>query len=173
MGSTGAQLQKKKDGSSFTSFSFPSTTGTQSTDIAIGGDGSVFAVWKSGDLFKFNESKNKFEKFVTSGPYLKVAVTIDGQPWVIETDTDLVKEYDGSNFVKPGGKTKTAVDIGIGAGGTVYIIDKDTDKLNKWNATNQSFDKVDKTADHVSVESDGRPWYLNTGATGNAFRADD
>ena len=102
---------------------------------------------------------------------MKVAVTLDGRPWIIESGTQLVKEFDGNNFVKPGGKTKTATDIGIGAGGTVYIVDAATNKLNKWNVTNKSFDKVNTEADNVSVESDGRPWYLNTGLTKNAFRA--
>jgi streptogramin lyase len=165
-------FQKKKDGSSFTSYSLPPTLLFQPPRIAIGGDGSVFAVWLTGELFKFNPSKKKFEKFI-SGTYRDVAVTVDGRPWVIDESTLLVKEFDGTKFVKPGGITKIARAISIGAGGTVYIIDGTAPpfKLNKWNATNKSFDKVDETASHVAVEPDGRPWFLNIGATGNAFRA--
>jgi len=169
--STEVLFQKKKDGSSFTSYSLPATGPFQIPDIAIGGDGSVFAVMRPGDLFKFNPSKKKFEKFINTGSYTHVAVTLDGRPWVIEKTTNLVKEFDGSKFVKPGGITKTADDIGIGAGGTVYIVDATTDKLNKWNVTNKSFDKVDKEATHVSVDPEGRPWYLNTSGSPNAFRA--
>lgn len=168
--STEVRFQNKKDGSSFTTFSLPTTTGFQLTDIALGGDGSVFAVWKSSDLFKFNPTKNKFEKFINTGSYSHVAVSLDGRPWIIENTTQLVKEYNGSKFVKPGGKTQTAIDIAIGAGGTVFIVDA-SNKIKRWNATNNSFDNVNETATHVGVEPDARPWFLNTGATGNAFRA--
>jgi tectonin-like protein len=165
-------FQKKKDGSSFTSYSLPATGVFQPPRIAIGGDGSVFAVWRTGELFKFNPSKKKFEKFI-SGTYRSVAVTVDGRPWVIDESTSVVKEFDGNKFVKPGGITQLAREISIGAGGTVYIVDGKSVpfKLYRWNATNKSFDKVDETASHVAVDPDGRPWFLNIGATGNAFRA--
>ncbi len=166
---TEVRFQKKKDGSSFTTYSLPTAAFAQSPDIDIGGDGSVFAVWITGELYKFNPSKKKFEKF-TSGTFRRAAVGVDGRPWVIDESTFVVMEYDGTKFIKPGGITQKARNIGIGAGGTVYIVDSDS-KLRKWNATNKSFDKVDVTATHVAVDPDGRPWYLNTGATGNAFRA--
>lgn len=165
-------FQKKKDGSSFTSYSLPATGVFSPPRIAIGGDGSVFAVWKTNELFKFNPTKKKFEKFI-SGTYRSVAVTVDGRPWVIDESTFVVKEFDGTKFVKPGGITQLAREISIGAGGTVYIVDGESVpfKLYRWNATNKSFDKVDETASDVAVDPDGRPWFLNIGATGNAFRA--
>lgn len=92
---------------------------------------------------------------------------------MIEKLTELVTEYDGTKFVKPYGITKTVKDIAIGVGGSLFVVDKAGSQLNRWNATNKSFDKVNNSnlSTHVAVESDGRLWLLNINNSGSAFRA--
>jgi tectonin-like protein len=167
--------QKKEDGSSFDYYTFDSSAGI-GRDLAIGGNGSVFAVSFDNEIYEYNSSKDDFEKFDNQSAS-HVAVGISGNPWIIEKTTQLVKYWDGNDFGKPGNKTQTATDIAIGATGKTYIIDTNND-LKKWNASNEDWDDVTinaavSHADVVAVGSDGRPWILYTSSSGHAYRSDD
>lgn len=170
--------QKKKESSNFDFYNFDSATGI-GLDLAIGGDGTVFAVSSTNTLYQFNKSKNKFEK-ISNADVTNVAVDIGGNPWVIEKTTQLVKYWNGSGFVKPNNKTRTASVLRIGASGKIYIIDTNN-KIMKWNTSNQQWDTVTisttvngvDTADKLAIASDGRPWMMDTSASSSAFRSND
>lgn len=160
--------QKKKGGSLYKSYVLSGDSNTR--DIAVGGDGTVFAINGNRHLYKYNSTKDKFEIF-DNDKFIAVAVTPAGVPWVVDFDWN-VREYIGKKFEKPGNITKQAGDIAIGASGATYITDFNNNKIEKWNAANQSYDILTgKTGTDVAVQPDGSPWYLNNGSTDNAFKA--
>jgi hypothetical protein len=143
-------------------------------DLAVGANDSVFAAIRpypgigNGNLYRYNETKHVFTLFsdVFDFTYSHVAVSPDGDPWVITSDNKLWR-YDGKQFVAVAGFSKLQIDnakrIAIGPTGAVYLVTTSA-QLYKWNNTNQSFDRVNRNeVSKVAVDADGRPWIISSG----------
>lgn len=148
--------------------SFKKRTGLQSggggtPDIAIGADGSVFAIDTAGTVFRYDAAARRFKSFDSSRTYSKISVSPLGVPWVTDTSNVLYR-YTGQKFERISGFSDTVGDIGIGADGSVYIRTAGTGAMKRWNASNQSFDDLSNgTADRLSVSPEGRPWFIDSG----------
>ncbi len=92
--------------------------------------------------------------------------------------SEAVKQWNGKQFEnRPKGSTQLASTIKAGKGGAVYITSA-IPPLGpfKWNATNNSFDRINNAnldfGAEIAVEADGRLWVL-TPADNTIKRARD
>ena len=148
--------------------------GTSTPDIAIGGEGSVFATDTNGKLYKYDSGVKKFIKFIRTGIYNRVAVDPLGVPWVID-DSNIIYKFTGAGFEKrPVRGTQLAQDIAIGADGSLYIAESTSGALKRWNTTNETFDNITNgNASRLAVSPDGRPWFIDLATPNKVFRPKD
>ncbi len=165
---TTADVYEQK-GSSFKKRTGLVSGGGREPDIAIGADGTIFALDTNGSVYKYNTGSKKFKQFVSSGTYDKISVSAFGVPWVVDSN-NIIYRYDGDSFEKLSGVSDKAVDIGIGADGSVFIAAKDTGDLKRWNDSNQDFDDLSNgQGNRLTVSPEGRPWYIKFGDTTKIF----
>lgn len=147
--------------------------GGANKDLAIGPDGSVYAIDTAGTLFRKTVAQTGFTKFI-SGTQTRVAVGLANDVWV-QNANGLFQIVGGKLEKRPPTGTLSVKDLGGGADGTIYVVATHTasgqDRVAKWNATNNSFDFTTRTADHVDVAPNGRPWATDTSMSGNVFMA--
>lgn len=143
-------------------------------DIAIGPDGTVYAIDTGGFVYRRLTTQSAFTKFI-SGTWNKVAVGVANDVWLLDTSGDLFELVGGKLERRPPKGGISFEDLGGGADGSIY-----TTRLNpstffyellKWNASNSSFDTVNTAADHVDVAPNGRPWITNTSMSPDVFMA--
>jgi len=143
-------------------------------DIAIGPDGTVYAIDTSGFIYRKLPTQSGFSKFI-AGTYSKVAVGAASDVWLLNTSAELFQLVGGKLERRPLKGNLTFEDIGGGADGSIYAtrINPATFlyELLKWNANNSSFDIVNVQADHVDVAPNGRPWITNTSMSPDVFMA--
>lgn len=145
--------------------------GSVTPDIAVGADGTVFAIDTYGKVYRYDPAAYRFRKFISSGAYAKIAVDPLGIPWVTDS-TGLVYQWDGSKFVRRlYGTPSTATDIGIGADGSLFLTLSTTGALKRWNASNQDFDDLSNgTGGRLAVSPEGRPWFIKFGDLTKVFK---
>ena len=169
-----AYHQKKKGGNSFESYTISTASGGLGSPnhLAIGGDGSVFAIDKAGALYQFNVSKKKFEKFDDKEAYDSVAVDPDGIPWVA-TSGQKIKKWNGKKFEEVD-KNFSGGGIAIGANGGIYSKKSSPAVIVKFNNSTQKFDETNTFASnstHITADSDGRLWYSKGSCNSTVFKA--
>jgi hypothetical protein len=141
-------------------------------DLAIGNDGSVFALGVDGTLAQWSNAQNRFNAF--PGSFARIAVAPDGRPWGV-TGINEIFRHDGRDW-RPVYNT-LAVDIAINAGGTVIVAGTD-EFLYAYNAPADRFDRMLPASDldpaptgvRVAVDPRGRPWTI--GRDGRVRRCD-
>jgi len=142
--------------------------------LSIGADGTVYIVAGS-TLYQLKSGTNTFTKFSNDDARL-VAVGRAGDLWIVDSNY-YVQQYTGSKFEnRPLGQSVEANAIAASTDGTVYISHwAGSDyQLQKWNATNKSFDTVNNVeADKVAVDSAGRPWIAYTSMNTDVKRGKD
>ena len=141
--------------------------------FSIGANNSVFAIIRTTadppaarSLYRYDENKRVFVLFSDEYLFSKVAVDPNGNPWVITTDNRIWR-HDGKKFLPlPGGGKPQKQDanwVAIGPTGAAYITDTGNN-LFKWNETNKSFDRVNRTSvSSVAADAQGRPWTIESG----------
>lgn len=138
------------------------------TDVSVGANGTIFLIGKRNvsSTGGYNILYLKNGKFITL-PHcaaVKIAVSPDGIPWVVNKSHLIYKYIDSSSPWQqmPG----TATDIAIGANGSVYAIGtkkvSDTGGYNimKWNGEKWN-DMPDCAGIHIAVDPNGIPWVVN------------
>ncbi|BDW88331.1 hypothetical protein MACH01_10980 [Thalassospira tepidiphila] len=133
--------------------------------IAIGKDGSIFALDSDGNVLRWSNSRRDFESF--PGSLVRIAVDPEGTPWGISNL--------GRVFFNSGAKWEqvldaTASNIAIGSGGTVVIADA-SGTLFKFDETRKRFNRIQGTGVDVAVSPEGDVWVIN--ADGFVQRCDD
>ena len=145
---------------------FPGTA----TDIAVGADGSLWAigasrVGKVGDGAILKWTGNDWE--AVSGSAKRIAVGPSGRPWVVnEAGQIFERKSDNSWHMYPG----DASDIGAGADGSIWIIGaskvgRGGNAILEW--TGMDWRRVNGAAVRVSVGPNGLPWVVTE--EGNVF----
>jgi hypothetical protein len=124
--------------------------------IAAGGN-SVWVVGQDNAVYKWNE--DAFEWQNRGGDAETIAVTSDGQPWVVKDRK--VYRLRGQTWQNMPGKAK---EIAAG-GGTVWCIGED-DTVYKWNEDSFSWQNFGGDADKIAVAADGTPWVVGKGDSG-------
>ena len=129
--------------------------------LSVGGDDTVYVVYGT-SLYSKAENSNQFKKFSNDNVRF-VSAGSGGNLWITNV-ADQVQQWTGSRFEnRPMGQIQLAKSVKVGNGGTVYIVEAGVPY--KWNATNNSFDKINNiqlTMDgEIAVEADGRLWLLS------------
>lgn len=151
---------------------FTRIPGAVERDLAIGNDGSVFAIGVDGALAQWSNAQNRFNAF--PGQFARIAVAPDGKPWGV-TGTGEVFRHNGVDW-RPV-YNALALDIAINAAGTVMIAGQDQ-FLYTYNFATDQFDRVLPASDgdpipsgvRLAVNPRGKPWTI--GADGRVRRCD-
>lgn len=161
------------------------TTGKSRNNLAVDGDGTVYAAVGTSIYVKDPDGSTFSEDFEDKS-VRRVALAGGGDIWIIN-QSGIVQQWTGARFEnRPTGTGQSADDIAAGSDGTVFVVN--SNKLLRWNATNTSFDEVNSTLsfNKVGVTNQGRPWGVDTSGGGgggqgggssstaeNIFRAKD
>lgn len=132
-------------------------------NIAIGGDGSVFAINFEGKLARWSNTRNSFVAF--PGEFRRIAVSSDGTPWGVNAIGEVFR-HDGIDWRVV--RDILAQDIGIGGNGTVIVAGTD-EVLHRFNQESGRFERLaaeregdpPPTGSRVAVGPNGRPWTID------------
>lgn len=124
--------------------------------IAIGKDGSVFALDASGKVLRWSNTRRSFESF--PGELVRIAVDPDGNPWGVSA-LGRVFRHDGRLWRQITGAT--ASDISVGSDGTVLISDA-SGSLHRLNEAGTRFDRIAGQGLLVAAAPDGSPWTIRS-----------
>jgi len=136
---------------------------TNFEDVSVGPDGTVYVsiAFSGGVRYLYAKAENSqvFKKFSTYNNVRRVDVGPGGDIWISDANIK-ARRWNGSAFEKPANVSFSASDIAVSkVDGTVYANENGTAALYKWNASNESFDKVNNTTfSKLGVDGDGRPW---------------
>lgn len=149
-----------------------------SMDMAVAGDGSVFAISPDSKLYRYDAARNQFVLLATqfAGDEMALAVEPSGVPWIVSS-ANQVFQFSGSGFVERKTPSQWGMACSLpgpgciraGAGGAVFTIDSLTAKPLRWNAANRQWDKITVnpasigSVDRLDVAADGRPWIVSNG----------
>jgi hypothetical protein len=131
-------------------------TRENATALAIGRDGSVFALNAAGNVFRWSNSRKQFDDF--PGTLVRLAVDANGDPWGIST-LGRVFHHTGKLWKQIPGATGS--DIAIGGDGSVVIADA-SGNLSKLNDTMTRFDRIPGQGILVAVDPEGTPWTIRS-----------
>ena len=143
------------------------------TDIGVGSDGSIWILGtdrqaKGYGIYRW-ESNNWVK---ANGDGEVITVDRDGNPWVINSDSQIFQRSDdssnsgdlGTSFGSWQQKDGMATDIAIGANNDVWIIgtDRQTDGYSIFKWENNNWTKVEGAAEVIAVDRNGIPWVINS-----------
>jgi len=136
------------------------------TDVGVGADGSVYLVGAdyipgTAGYRVYKYANNQVHKLPDCGA-IRIAVSPQGVPWVINYQDQVLMYNSGAWQQKPG----LATDIGTGADGSVYATSTTVYSntggftILKWNGT--SWDTMtDCSGTRIAADQHGIPWVTN------------
>jgi len=140
------------------------------TDIGVGADSSIFVVGadivaSTGGHSIYKVVNNALKKLPDCGGAVRVAVSPQGVPWVVNK-LNAIYKYNGTSWDQMPG---TATDIAIGANGSIFAIGTVRTVsptggyyILQWNGT--GWDTLfDCSGVHIAVSPQGIPWVVNLG----------
>ncbi len=131
-------------------------TRKQASLLAIGKDGSVFGLEKSGDILRWSNHRRDFEEF--PGSLVRIAVDPEGNPWGISV-LGRVFRHDGRTWRQILGAA--ASDIAIGGDGSIIIANSSGD-LFRFVAADERFVRTNGNGLLVAVDPEGHPWTIRS-----------
>lgn len=133
-------------------------------DVAIGLDGSVFAIGFDGGLSRYSNLQSRFLAF--PGNLQRVAIAPDGRPWGLTPAGDVFR-HDGVDWRQV--PQSRGVDIAIGANGTVIISDSN-EALFRYDVVTNRFQLMLSPSGQrspfglkIAVDRNGNPWTVTGG----------
>lgn len=133
---------------------FVDTRGT-AQQIAIGRDGSVFALDTSGGITRWSNTRGAFESF--PGQLARIAVDSQGNPWGV-TSVGRVFRHDGAAWVQVQGVT--ASDIAIGGKDDIVLLANADGILSRFDMATGKTSNVPGLGVQVAAGPDGTPWTI-------------
>jgi hypothetical protein len=155
----------------------------EAQDIAVGGDGSVWAVGmnqqKQGGFGIFKKNGSSWEEVSLAGVTryneplgaVRMAVDADGNPWIVTAITREIYRRVRGNWGNLGGNF---IDIGIGANGQIWAISGagDDNRPYAWVGSkwvNYKFEKLPcalrgdykDNCERIAVDADGNIWVVD------------
>lgn len=155
--------EKSPKGSTREVSGVPGQIGSISPIVAVGSDGTVFALGGDQKAYKYDPSAKNFKKAGISGTFTWIAVDGNGIPWLAD-DTGRLRRYENGKLVDPGKRIQKAKVFAFGPTGVLFLVDATDDKtIRRWNATNRDFDEVSTGVSTViwkaiAVDDQGEPW---------------
>ncbi|MEQ9557381.1 MAG: tectonin domain-containing protein [Rhodospirillales bacterium] len=133
---------------------FVDTRGT-AQQIAIGRDGSVFALDTSGGITRWSNARGAFESF--PGQLARIAVDSQGNPWGV-TSLGRVFQHDGTAWVQVQGIT--ASDISIGGKDDIVLFANADGILSRLDKATGRATNLPGLGIQVAAGPDGTPWVI-------------
>ncbi len=140
-------------------------SGVKARDIAVGADGSVWAIGTEKSpggfaIYEFEVSRKKWDK--VDGGGMRIAVDAAGDPWVVNDVGAIYQRVDNRWIKRPG----SAKDIAVGANGSVWVIGTDAatggNGIWHWNPSSDSWDnKKGGGGTNIAVGPRGLPCVVN------------
>ena len=124
--------------------------------LAIGAEGSVFALNVGGGISRWSNTNKTLESF--PGDLVRIAVHPDGNPWGISA-LGRVFRHTGSRWEQI--PNATASDISIGYDGTVLTTSAEG-RLYKLNSAGNIFQSIPGRGSLVAAGPDGTPWVIRS-----------
>lgn len=125
--------------------------------LAIGGDGSVFALDGAGGVLRWSNRRNEFESF--PGELVRITVDPEGNPWGISA-LGRVFRHTGTRWKQIVGATGS--DISAGYDGTVLLTNAQG-RIFRLNDAQTRFEMVSGTsASLIATGPDGTPWAVRS-----------
>jgi hypothetical protein len=131
-------------------------TGGTAQQIAIGRDGSVFALDTSGGITRWSNTRGEFESF--PGQLARIAVDSTGGPWGV-TGVGRVFRHNGASWVQIQGVT--ASDISIGGKDDIVLFANADGLLSRLDRATGKTDSVPGLGLQVATGPDGTPWTIS------------
>ncbi len=131
-------------------------------ELAIGADGSIFALNFDSLVLRWNNGRNEFLEF--PGRFSHIAVAPDGNPWGINADREVFR-HDGNDWRVV--SNILATDISISFDGTVMVVGPQN-FLYRFNEEQQRFERVlplqegepPPRGKRVALDQKGVPWVI-------------
>lgn len=132
-------------------------TDTRATaaQLAIGRDGSVFALDSAGNITRWNNTRRRLESF--PGQLVRLAVDSRGNPWGV-TARGRVFRHDGQAWVQIQAATASA--IAIGGREDIVVTADARGLLARLNADSGRFDRIAGLGIQLAVAPDGTVWTI-------------
>jgi len=130
-------------------------TRAKATALAIGAEGSVFALAADGGVRRWSNAQQRFLEF--PGNLARLAVDTSGRPWGINLYGRIFR-HDGSDWRQVRG---TASDIAAGADAGILLADAAA-VLWRYDPTSSALLRGDGSAARIAVDPSGTPWGLLT-----------
>lgn len=142
--------------------SFTHIQGFAGRSLAIGNDGSVFALSFDGALSRWSNARNRFSSF--PGVFSRIAVAPDGKPWGV-TGRGEVWRHDGTTWRIVRGVA--AQEINVGLNGTVIVAGND-ETLYRYLVQEDRFERLRSSLDgdsaptgsRVAIDPQGHLWTI-------------
>lgn len=130
--------------------------------LAIGREGSTFAIAMDGRLIRWSNTFRRFEPF--PGALVRIAVDPAGNPWGVNSQARIFR-HDGADWVQVPG---TAADLGIGLDSTVIV--STPDEALRRRTAGGLYETIPGRGLTVAVNAQGQPWTIQ--ADGAMYRCD-
>ena len=143
-------------------------TTTQSVveDVAVGADGSVWAIGDVGNLFNFQAGSTVQPSSIPAQSGAHLAVDNLGYPWVVQSN-GTIQRYNGSGWAQV--TNVHGKEIAISADGSVFITGSSQPSVGRLNRDGNGFDYFLMDATHIAVDGTGHPWAIRQ-ATGAVYK---
>lgn len=137
-------------------------------DVAVGKNGSVWAMGVDGSIFKVSAPTDGSADIgsVPTQYGSRLAVDNMGRPWVIDNNGSIQK-FNGSGWQQVSGSKGR--EIVAGADGSIFIKGYNTPSIGRYNVQINGFDFLLMDAAHIAVEPGGQPWAIRQG-TGTVYK---
>ncbi len=139
------------------------TTGSVDEDVAVGADGSVWAIGEVGNLFNYQAGPTVQPSSVPTQTGAHLAVDNRGYPWVVQSN-GTIQRFTGSGWAQV--TNAKGKEIAISAEGSVFITGFSQPSVGRLNRDGSGFDFFLMDANHITVDGTGHPWAIRqvTGA---------
>lgn len=129
-------------------------TGEKALHVAIGADGSVFALTETFEMRRWSNEAETFRAF--SGQFVRLTVEPSGNPWAV-TAQGYVFRHTGTDWRQVGG---TASDLSAARDGTVLATDAEGN-LYRATGNKSALMRISGQGLKVAATPDGRPWTID------------
>lgn len=127
-------------------------------DVAVGGNGAVAAIDKSGRVYRYNFSDGNWQPIGRN--MARIAASKSGEFWGVDTRGNL-RVFKGSSWNSIGGG---AADVAVSGDGQIYVV-TNSSNISFYSPASRQWKAIDANAARVAIDKNGMIWIIgNDGA---------